>query len=114
VTPWQKVRLPQDAIIDRRKVTDYLLRSREEDDKSAFLARLGYLAANADQLLADIRIQILPLDAESLGSFDYGIKYRIRAVLRGPNGRELPVVSIWAKVEKTGLTRFITLYPDTP
>ncbi len=108
------MKLPHSAIIDRRKITDYLLRSRDEDDKSAFLARLGYLAANAEQLLADVRSQILPLDADSLGTFAYGMKYRIRAVLRGPNGRELAVVSIWATIEKTGLTGFVTLYPDTP
>ena len=106
--------LPPDAVIDPRKIADYLLRPRDEDDKSAFLAKAGYTAANAEQLLSDIREQILPMEAESLGPFAYGTKYRIRASLRGPNGRELPIVSIWATIEKSGLTKFITLYPDYP
>ena len=108
------MKLPPDAIIDSRKITDYLLQPREADDKSAYLARAGYTPANAEQLLFDLRRQILPLVAECLGRFEYGTKYRIRATLRGPNGRELPISSIWAKIEKTGLTKFITLYPDSP
>jgi hypothetical protein len=34
----ENMKLPADTIIARRKVTEYLLRHRAEDDKSAFLA----------------------------------------------------------------------------
>ena len=108
------MKLPPDATIDPRKITDYLLRLRIEDDKSAFLAQAGYTHEHAERLLRDLRRQIQPLEAECLGPFLYGTKYRIRGILRGPNGRELPVVSIWATIESTGLTKFVTLYPDTP
>jgi len=36
------MRLPLNAIIAMRKVTEYLLRWRPEDDKSTFLAKAGY------------------------------------------------------------------------
>jgi hypothetical protein len=108
------MKLPADAVIDPRKVIEYLLKDRPEDDKSAFLAQAGYGLENAEQLLADIREQILPLDAESLGPFEYGIKFRIRSVLNGPNGVALRIVSIWATLEVSGETKFITLYPDRP
>ena len=106
------MKLPQDATIDPEKITHYLLRPRDEDDKSAFLGQVGYTQSQAEQLLTDLRRQIQPLDAECLGTLLYGTKYRIRGVLRGPNGRELRIVSIWATIEKTGFTKFITLYPD--
>ena len=106
------MRLPGQAIIDPSKVTEYLLRHRPEDDKSAFLAQAGYTLANAARLLTDIGEQIVPQEAETLGPFAYGIKFRIRGVLTGPNGVKLRMVSIWAALEATGETRFITLYPD--
>jgi hypothetical protein len=60
------MKLPPDTIILRRKVTEYLLRHRPEDDKSAFLSLAGYTPDHADQLLLDLRQQLLPLDAELL------------------------------------------------
>jgi len=59
---------------------------RDEDDKSGFLALAGYTLGNVDRLLNDLRIQLLPLDAELFDQTDYGPKYRIRGMLIGPNG----------------------------
>ena len=108
------MKLSADAVIDPRKAADYLLKARPEDDKSAFLAQAGYTLENALRLLTDIREQILPLEAENLGPFEYGAKFRIRGVLSGPNGTALRIVSIWATIEANGETRFVTLYPDEP
>lgn len=79
------MKLPLNAHIDPRKLTDYLLRQRLEDDKSAFLALAGYTADNAARLLPDIREQVLPSEAEFIEQTEYGPKYRIRRTLRGPN-----------------------------
>ncbi len=94
------------------KITRYLLRLLDQDDKSQYLAQAGYTIDNAEALIRDIREQLLPLDAELVGTFEYGTKYRIRGTLRGPNGRELRVVSFWMTEEATGVTKFLTLYPD--
>ncbi len=104
--------LPADSLIAEAKVTRYLLRFLEADDKSQFLALAGYTYDDPDRLIQDIREQLLPLDAELIGEVEYGVKYRIRGVLRGPNGRRLRVVSIRITVEATGITKFLTLYPD--
>jgi hypothetical protein len=106
------MRLPKDATIAPRKVTEYLLRWRLEDDKSAFLARAGYAPDDADKLMVDIREQILPLEAELAGETEYGPKYQIRGALTGPNGRLLRVVTIWMTEEATNETKFVTLFPD--
>ena len=47
-----------------------------------------------------------------IGPTEYGTKYRIRGTLRGPSSRELRVVSIWMTEEATGVTKFLTLYPE--
>ena len=105
------MKLPADAVIAPEKLTLYLLRWRPEDDKSAFLARAGYTLENPDRLRHDIQTQLLPLDAEFVEATEYGPKYLIRGSLRGPNGRELPVVTIWMIEEASQQTKFITLYP---
>ena len=106
------MKLPQNTTIARRKVTDYLLRHREEDDKSGFLARAGYSMEKPDRLIDDIRKQLLPLNAELMEETEYGPKYRICGTLTGPNGRVFRVSSIWMKEDATGDTKFVTLFPE--
>ncbi len=106
------MRLPANSIIDPRKITEYLLRPLEESDKSDFLARAGYTFVESERLLSDLRDLLLSQDAEIVGPFEYGIKYAIRGILRGPNGIHLRVVSYWATIKASGQTRFLTLYPD--
>lgn len=89
----------------------YLLEWRPENDKSHFLGSAGYTVAHADQLVADIRTQLLPVEAMLEETTDYGNKYRIIGALVGPNGRRLRVESIWMVEAASGATKFITLYP---
>jgi hypothetical protein len=105
------VKLPADAVIAKRKVANYLLAWRPENDKSQFLAQAGYTTEHADQLADDIRRQLLSREAEFEESTEYGDTYRIVGALIGPNGRALRVVSIWMIETATGTTKFLTLYP---
>ncbi|MBI3375259.1 MAG: hypothetical protein HY017_26365 [Betaproteobacteria bacterium] len=106
------MRLPRDLLIAQEKLTEYLLRWRPEDDKSAYLAQVGYTAENAVRLMEDIREQLMPLEAELIENTEYGPKFAVAGVLTGPNGRDLQVVTIWMAEDATGRTKFITLYPD--
>jgi hypothetical protein len=106
------MKLPGNTVIAPRKLTQYLLRLRLEDDKSQFLALAGYTLENADQLMSDLCEQILPLEAELFDETEYGPKYRIRGTLVGPNGRVLRVLTIWMKERATNQTKFVTLFPD--
>ena len=84
----------------------------QRNDKSAFLAQAGYNLSNANQLLADLRSQVLPLEATALETNKFGSMYEIRATLTGPNKRELAVRTIWIKEHLSGMTRVVTLIPD--
>jgi hypothetical protein len=107
------MQLPHDAVIASAKLTKYLLIWREVDDKSKFLARAGYGQENWQQLDADLRNQILPIEAVlSDESNQFGDVYEIRGVLSGVNGVNLAVVTIWMIEYETQKTKFITLYPD--
>ena len=106
------MKLPENTIIAREKLSGYLLRPRDDHDKSGFLAVAGYTGLDADRLEADMRVQLLPLEAAPAGVTVYGEKFIVRGSLTGPNGRALKVLSIWMREKTTGLTKFITLYPD--
>lgn len=102
--------LPQDAIIAEEKLTKYLLVPLPKDDKSKFLARAGYTLENWQQLELDLRAQVLTQPAEAIETTRYGEKYGIRACLRGINGVELNILTIWMVANDT--TKFVTLVPD--
>ena len=107
------MKLPPDSLIAAAKLNDYLLKRRDVDDKSKFLLLAGYDASQAERLEADVRA-LLTLDAEPIETTEYVEKFAIVGDLTGPNGRQLHVRTIWAKLLTTGETRFVTLYPERP
>ena len=104
--------LPADTVIPIEKATRYLLIPQARGDKSAFLQRAGYTLENADQLLRDLRMQLLPLEATPVQANKFGQYYEIRGKLAGPNGGRLAVRTIWITERLSGVTRFVTLLPD--
>jgi hypothetical protein len=98
--------------IAKAKITDYLLRKRNEDDKSIFLAKGGFTVEFADTLEHELRIIAEEYEAELFETTDYGLKYRIHSVLNGINGSQLKIISIWMQETPTGVWKFITLIPD--
>ena len=106
------MKLPTDAEIAHEKLTRYLLVKRPVGDKSAFLRQAGYTLDNWQQLEQDIRQQILSKEATSTEQTRYGEYFEIIAPLTGPNGAVLKLKTVWMKESRSGITKFITLYPD--
>ena len=106
------MKLSGHAIISSEKLTRYLLVKRPVGDKSAFLKQAGYIVGNWKQLEHDLRRQILTKDAVSIEKTVYGEIFEIRASLVGPNGMAIRLITIWMREAESGLTKFITLYPD--
>jgi hypothetical protein len=102
--------LPQDTVIAEEKLTKYLLVPLPKDDKSKFLAQAGYTLDNWQQLEQDLRDRVLSQPAELIETNRYGKKYAILACLRGANGIELNILTIWMVTNDT--TKFVTLVPD--
>lgn len=102
--------LDVNAVIDERKLTQYLLVLLPKDDKSQFLATAGYTLANWQQLEQDIREQILHDEATPSQNTPYGQKYEIIGTLTGRNGVVLSVKTIW--IVNSESTRFVTLFPN--
>ena len=105
------MKLSQDSLISPDKITRYLLVPQTKGDKSRFLSQAGYSASNADQLVHDIRHQVLPGNAAASENTIHGQFFEITCSLTGPNGRTLEVKTIWMKEHLSGQTKFITLIP---
>ena len=63
------------------------------------------------ELEADLRIQHLTQDAQPGESLPEGQVFRIRAILKGPNGQSAVVLSVWFVAAVGGAPRFVTAYP---
>jgi hypothetical protein len=106
------MKLSAEAIIAPSKLTEYLLVWKPENDKSQWLEKAGYTISNWQQLDNDIRIQILPLDTTYIETTRFGELFQIEGIIISPNGRKLSVRTIWIIEQESGLTKFVTMYPD--
>ena len=103
----------ENAIIDADKLQDYLLSPEHPVGrfKAAFFRSLGYSRANWAQLEGDLRKHHLSEDVGDTGETRYGVKYVIRANLKGPNGETAEIVSVWIILSEEDVPRFVTAYP---
>ena len=106
------MKLPRDAEIAPEKLTRYLLVKRPVGDKSEFSKQAGYTLDNWQQLEQHIRQQILSKEAVLIERTAYGVYFEIRASLTGPNSVVLKVKTVWMRESRSGIAKFITLYPD--
>ena len=105
------MKLPADAVIPRAKLTAYLLAPKDKNDKSKFLAQVGFTQGNPDALEAAIRRLIRENDAVQDREDEYGTFYRVIGVLYGVTG-DLDVITVWIYGAKDSTYRFITLKPN--
>jgi hypothetical protein len=108
-------RLPNagDAVIDARKLRDYLLSATHPTGrfKAQVFRALGYTSKAWRRLERDPRRQHLTKGAVPVETTEYGREYEIRAKLRGPNGRSGMFVSAWIIELRTDHPRLLTVYP---
>jgi hypothetical protein len=106
------MRIPANATIPLDKLTRYLLVSRPWDDKSNFLAQVGFTPEDPASLENAIRRTAASFDAVEDGTNEYGTFFRIEGSLKGPTGRSLQVVLIWLQWKLDGTFHFVTLKPN--
>jgi hypothetical protein len=100
------------AVIDRRKVTDYLLaRSHPVGrGKARFFEGLGFSADDPDAL--ETALRSLVVDPEQVVQEDtgFGTKYIAEGQLRGSDGTAW-VRTVWIIEAGADIPRFVTAYP---
>ena len=101
------------AIIPHEKLYGYLLSSAHPVGrfKARFFARLGYRSDTWQRFDADLRSQHLSQDAVLVETNEFGRKYEIKAILKGPIGPPAMVVSVWFIPKDEDTPRLVTAYP---
>lgn len=107
-------RLPRlgDLIVDRRKITEYLLSASHRDgaSKARFFASLGFDVDDwrvlADALLQHGREREVVLEIAN----PFGRKFVVRCEIGCPNGRNPCIDSVWI-AEDEAPPRLVTAYP---
>jgi uncharacterized protein DUF6883 len=102
--------IPKDATIAEEKIRDYLLKPQRKSDKSKYLSLAGYSREEFWELIRDLREQLLPGEGIFQERIEEGDLYVLLGILRGPNGRELPIKTIWLLTWQSDW-KFVTLFP---
>ncbi|MBI5217291.1 MAG: hypothetical protein HY960_16175 [Ignavibacteriae bacterium] len=105
------MQLPENTIIDKRKLTGYLLKFQEKDDKSKFLGKAGYTLDNWELLENDLRLLLKKSETFFAHATKFGDYYEIVGELHRPNQTVLRVKTIWMKERFSDRIKFITLFP---
>lgn len=102
-----------EAEIDPEKLRDYLLSTEHPHGrfKARVFGALGFRADRWEELESALRTQYLTQEAERVAVATEGQKFRIRAILVGPDGESADVVSIWFVRPGETVPRFVTAYP---
>jgi hypothetical protein len=109
------VRLPNvDRVsIDDAKVRDYLLSPTHPVGrfKSVFFIALGF-TPDRWEALRDALIELARTGEVVPGQASpFGLKFEIRATIRGPSGRHANVVTVWMVSNSQDFPHFITAHP---
>lgn len=104
------VKIPNNAIIPKEKLTHYLLVPQRKNDKSGFLAQAGFTQENPDLLEKAIRRLIAENEAILDRQNEYGMFYRVVGDLYGPTDI-LSTVTVWIQLTNSNQYRFVTLKP---
>ena len=101
------------AHIDPAKVRDYLLSPVHPVGrfKAVVFQALGYKAEEWEKLRDDLLALARTTEAVSGQASTFGRKYEVSGTLRGPNGREARITSVWLAPSGDEAPRFITAFP---
>ena len=101
------------AIVDDAKVRDYLL--SPEHPVGRFKARVfraaGYDRENWQHLRDDLLTLAQTIDVSPIATDEFGRRFVGTGALTAPNGRPLPVTTVWLITSEAGSPRLITTYP---
>ncbi len=101
------------AIVDREKITHYLLSTSHPDGapKAAFFNSFGFQSQNWGTLADAFRKHCTVNPVSKRVDSQYGIRYSVDGKLETPDGRNPLLRSIWVIETDSKTPRLVTAYP---
>lgn len=101
------------AIVDRRKIMDYLLSRRHPDgrSKAAFFFAFGFRRTRWETLAEALRAHARSGTVTGLTESAYGVRYSVDGVVETPDGRNPHVRTVWVVASGDDDPRLVTAHP---
>jgi len=101
------------CVVDRRKITEYLLPTTHPDGaaKAAFFLRFGFVSGDWPVLADALREHGQAYEVTNSVASEYGVRYTVDGALRTPDGRNPVIRTVWMTEEGSESPRLITAHP---
>ena len=102
------------AVVEREKITEYLLSSKSTDSqrKANFFSRFGFNAENWHDLAKALMNQGAEHEVARVVETIYGLRYHVDGIIETPDGRNPRVRTVWQVDVGSDFPRLITAYPS--
>lgn len=103
----------KEAVISSAKLSGYALNPEHpkgKDKAVAFRDALGYTIENESNLIAAIRSGLFKWKAIERSATQYGRRFEVKMLLRGPNGKQAAVKTAWQIDCGTEIPRLVSAY----
>ena len=103
----------EDAVVDRDKITSYLLNPAHPDNggKAAFFLALGFRSGDWQPLAAALRTLAGEVPVAKEMESTHGLKYILEGKIETPSGKRPTVRTIWIVDQGRDIPRLVTAYP---
>jgi hypothetical protein len=101
----------EQAIVEDRKLLNYLLDEEKSEGKTYFYNRLGFFQMNYRELAESLRVLACAGDVIVTIPAKFGLKYQVVGQLNNPYQRDALVLSIWIFDLGSDVPRLVTAYP---
>ena len=103
----------ENAIVPRRKITEYLLSSTHRDgrSKAAFFTRFGFSIEEWDVLAAALLRHARQHEITKIEGSPFGTRYVIEGTMVAPDGTTLNIRSIWFIRNGGTIPQIVSAYP---
>jgi hypothetical protein len=101
------------AVIDKKKVVEYLLNREHPDNggKADFFLGMGFYENDWEEFRSALRLLAVSASVTSTMESSHGKKYIVDGPINRPNGIERLVRSVWIVDAGETVPRLVTAYP---
>ena len=101
----------EQAIIERTKITEYLLAEHDDSDKAGFFRRFGFSSSEWQILATALHDHVTRHPVMLQQTTVHGVKYVIEGELQTPDQRNPQIRSVWIIEHGKTVPRLVTAYP---
>lgn len=102
----------KNALIEKRKLTHYLLSLTDEDGKpkAEYFRKVGFNEINLKDFERALLAVVSHNEVKTVEKYKFGVKYVVEGLLEPPTGKKFMVRTIWSIDKGEKKPRLVTAY----